>query len=61
MKPDTPVGIVRQAGHEGVTVTTLKEMLNAEIDMVTTIVVGNSATKVVGGRMVTARGYDLKS
>ena len=61
MLPETPVGIVRQAGRQGevVTVTTLKEMLNAEIDMVTTIVVGNSATKVVKGKMVTARGYDL--
>jgi precorrin-3B C17-methyltransferase len=61
IKPDTPVGIVRQAGREGqnYTLTTLKEMLNAEIDMVTTIVVGNSATRVVNGKMVTARGYDL--
>ena len=61
--PKTPVGIVRQAGREGegVTVTTLKDMLNCEIDMVTTIVVGNSATKVVNGKMVTARGYDLSS
>jgi precorrin-3B C17-methyltransferase len=60
--PKTPVGIVRQAGREGegATITTLKDMLNAEIDMVTTIVVGNSATKVVNGKMVTARGYDLK-
>ena len=56
------MGIVRQAGREGetVTVTTLKELLNADIDMVTTIIVGNSATKVVDGKMVTARGYDLK-
>ncbi len=62
IKPNTPVGIVRQAGREGEkgTVTTLREMLNAEIDMVTTIIVGNSATKVVNGKMVTARGYDLK-
>jgi precorrin-3B C17-methyltransferase len=61
IKPETPVGIVRQAGREGekVTITTLKEMLCAEIDMVTTIIVGNSATKVVNGRMVTARGYDF--
>lgn len=59
--PKTPVGIVRNAGREGqtYTVTTLKDMLNCEIDMVTTIVVGNSATKVVDGKMVTARGYDL--
>ena len=60
--PNTPVGIVKQAGREGetVSVTTLKELLNADIDMVTTIIVGNSATKVVEGKMVTARGYDLK-
>jgi precorrin-3B C17-methyltransferase len=63
MNPQTPVGIVKQAGREGeeVTITTLKQMLNAKIDMVTTIIVGNSATKVVNGRMVTARGYDLSS
>ena len=60
-RPDTPVGIVKQAGRQGekVTFTTLKDLLNAEIDMVTTIIVGNSATKVVNGKMVTARGYDL--
>ena len=62
INPNTPVGIVKQAGREGETVkvTTLKELLNADIDMVTTIIVGNSATKVVKGKMVTARGYDLK-
>ena len=61
IRPETPVGIVKQAGRKGeqVIVTTLKELLNVEIDMVTTIVVGNSATKVVKGKMVTARGYDL--
>ncbi|MFA5571612.1 MAG: precorrin-3B C(17)-methyltransferase [Candidatus Bathyarchaeia archaeon] len=61
IKPDTPVGIVRQAGREGENyiITTLKNMLNEKIDMVTTIIVGNSATKVVNGKMVTARGYDL--
>jgi precorrin-3B C17-methyltransferase len=61
IKPQTPVGIVRQAGREGeqATITTLKDLLNADIDMVTTIVVGNSATKIVNGKMVTARGYEL--
>ena len=61
IRPQTPVGIVRQAGREGeqATVIALKELLNADIDMVTTIIVGNSATKVVDGKMVTARGYDL--
>jgi precorrin-3B C17-methyltransferase len=61
IKFDTPVGIVRQAGREGqnYTITTLRNMLNEEIDMVTTIVVGNSMTSVINGKMVTARGYDL--
>ena len=63
INPKTPVGIVRQAGREGenFTITTLKDMLTCDIDMVTTIVVGNSATKIVNGKMVTARGYDLSS
>jgi precorrin-3B C17-methyltransferase len=59
--PDTPVGIVRLAGRVGEerAITTLKEMVDAEVDMVTTIIVGNSATRVVNNRMVTPRGYDL--
>jgi precorrin-3B C17-methyltransferase len=62
INPQTPVGIVRQAGREGeqYIIATLKDLLNCEIDMVTTIIVGNSATKVVNGKMITARGYDLK-
>jgi precorrin-3B C17-methyltransferase len=61
IKPDTPVGIVRQADREGqnCTIATLKNMLNEKIDMLTTIVVGNSATHIVNGKMITARGYDL--
>ena len=61
VSPETPVGIVKQAGRKGeeVTVTTLEERLNADIDMVTTIIIGNTATKIVNGKIVTARGYDL--
>lgn len=61
-KPETPVGVVRLAGRDGeeAVVTTLKAMVDAEIDMVTTVVVGNSTTRVVNGRMVTPRGYDLQ-
>ncbi len=61
-KSETPVGVVRQAGREGedMTITTLKELLNEEVDMVSTVVVGNSTTRIVDGRMVTPRGYDLE-
>ena len=60
-KPDTPVGIVKQVGRKGeeAIVTTLKQLLGCEVDMATTIVVGNSTTRVIGKRMVTPRGYDL--
>lgn len=57
--PDTPVGIVRCAhrGEETQTITTLKDMLKQDIDMLTTVIVGNSQTRVENGRMITPRGY----
>ncbi len=58
---NTPVGIVRCAkrGQEEVTITNLKEMLNVEIDMLTTVLVGNSETIVKGNKMITPRGYNV--
>ena len=57
----TPVGIVKQVSRKGeeTILTTLKEMLGCEVDMATTIIVGNSTTRVIGKRMITPRGYDL--
>jgi cobalt-precorrin 5A hydrolase / precorrin-3B C17-methyltransferase len=57
--PTTPVGAVRQAGRPGQRVWTapLAEFDPAEVDMLTTVVVGSSATRMVAGRMVTPRGY----
>lgn len=57
--PQTPVGIVRCAkrGKEEVVITTLKDMLKEEIDMLTTVIVGNSQTRVENGKMITPRGY----
>jgi precorrin-3B C17-methyltransferase len=48
-KPGTPVGIVRQVGRKGeeTSITTLKDMLSCEVDMATTIIVGNSTTRIV--------------
>lgn len=56
---DTPVGVVRDAYRPGqqVTVTTLSDLDVAPVQMTTLVVVGSSATRVVGGRMVTPRGY----
>lgn len=60
--PATPVGIVKNAYRERqqVIVTTLQEMLEHEIGMLSTVVVGNTATTVYDGLMVTPRGYERK-
>lgn len=60
--PATPVGIVKSAyrSRQQTTVTTLQDMLEHEIGMLSTVVVGNSATTVYEGLMVTPRGYGRK-
>ena len=57
--PDTVCGAVAQIARDGETaqVMTLKELRDTEVDMFTTVFVGNSQTKNIGGRMVTPRGY----
>ncbi len=57
--PDTPVGIVRDAYRpaQSVTLTDLGSLRPEDVDMLTVVIVGNSQTKLVAGRMVTPRGY----
>ena len=43
--------------YETFGVTTLGELPKAPIDMFCTVIVGNSATRELGGRLVTPRGY----
>lgn len=59
--PETPVGIVRNAKREGeeIVISTLGNMLDETIDMVTMVIVGNSNTYIKNGRMVTPRGYKI--
>jgi precorrin-3B C17-methyltransferase len=58
-KPTTPVGIVTAYSRRGETtiVTTLKRMLDYEIDMTSTILVGNSLTRIFKEKILTPRGY----
>lgn len=55
----TPVGIVRKASQieEERLLTDLDHLLEADIDMSTTVIVGNSQTKVQDGFLITPRGY----
>ncbi len=61
--PDTPVGIVRNAGRAGeqAWVGELASFDEHLVDMSTLVIIGNSNTTVDGaGRMVTPRGYARK-
>ncbi|MEM2099453.1 MAG: precorrin-3B C(17)-methyltransferase [Candidatus Bathyarchaeia archaeon] len=59
--PETPVGVVKNLGRAGetATITTLKMLLESAVDMATTVIVGNSLTRVVNQKMITPRGYNL--
>jgi len=58
---DTPVGIVRSAkrGTEELESTTLEQMLDFEINMLTTVIIGNSETYSSEDLIITPRGYQL--
>ena len=56
---DTVCGYVRNIGRDGQEsrVLTLAELRETAVDMFTTVYIGNSETKNIGGKMVTPRGY----
>lgn len=58
---ETPVGIVRNIGREGEVkiITTLGNIRYEDVDMFSTVIVGNSQTYVSNGRMITPRGYKV--
>ncbi len=57
--PDTVCGTVSYIGREGECsqVMTLKELRDTQVDMFTTVWIGNSQTRERNGKMVTPRGY----
>ncbi len=59
--PETPVGMVRNAyrADQSVTTTTVAQMTEPTVDMLTTVIVGNSQTRSWQSRMVTPRGYPI--
>jgi cobalt-precorrin 5A hydrolase/precorrin-3B C17-methyltransferase len=57
--PMTPVAIVRSAYRqdEQISLTTLENLLETSIDMLTTVLIGNQSTRTYGEWMITPRGY----
>ena len=59
----TPVGIVRNAcrGDEALLVTDLAGLADAEVDMLSLVIIGNASTFIDHlGKMVTPRGYEVR-
>ena len=58
-KPETVCGYVKNIGREGEEghVLTLEQLRGTEVDMFTTVWIGNSQTRELRGKMVTPRGY----
>jgi cobalt-precorrin 5A hydrolase/precorrin-3B C17-methyltransferase len=60
--PDTPVGIVKGAmrDNERIVLSDLGKMPDCEVDMQTTVIIGNSKTFLWNNLMITPRGYEKK-
>lgn len=58
-EPNTPVAIVRSAYRpdEQITLTTLDKLLDTNVDMLTTVLIGNQTTRTHNNWMITPRGY----
>lgn len=58
----TPVGLVKSAyrDRQHIVITDLENMLDHDIGMLTTVVIGNSSTFLYDNKMITPRGYQRK-
>ena len=58
---DRACGYVENIGRDGskATVCTLEELRNTQVNMFTTVFVGNSNSVIIGDKLVTPRGYKI--
>ncbi len=56
---DRPCGVAHSIGREGEsrTLLTLGELRDTAVDMFCTVFIGNASTRLIGGELVTPRGY----
>ena len=62
IEPNRPCGYVENIGREGTDskVCTLGELRDNNVNMFTTVFIGNSTTEIIGGKLVTKRGYPIE-
>jgi precorrin-3B C17-methyltransferase len=61
IEPERPCGYVENIGRDGEStkVCTLGELRDCQVNMFTTVFIGNATTEMVGNQLVTKRGYRL--
>lgn len=61
MDRERPCGYVENIGREGTKAVTctLGELRDAQVNMFTTVFIGSSGTELIGGKLVTKRGYRI--
>ena len=62
IEPERACGYVENIGREGTKAVTctLGELRNREVNMFTTVFVGNSGSQILNGKLVTKRGYQIE-
>lgn len=62
IEKERPCGYVENIGREGTRAVTctLEELLNSEVNMFTTVFIGNSQSVIMDGKLVTKRGYEIE-
>lgn len=62
IEEERPCGYVENIGREGTKAVTctLKQLREAQVNMFTTVFVGNSGSEFIGGKLVTKRGYQIE-
>ena len=57
--PETVCGVAQNIGRDGerTEIMSLSALSKMPVDMFTTVFIGNSGTRMIGGKMVTPRGY----
>ena len=62
IEAERPCGYVENIGRDGTTAVTctLGELKDREVNMFTTVFVGNSGSEIVNGKLITKRGYQIE-
>ena len=61
VEPERACGYVRSIGRDGEEyhTCTLEELRDTQVDMFTTVFIGNSQSRIIDGKLITPRGYRL--